>query len=366
MRAAYIDRLRIFIILLLIPYHAARMFDSPDFYLTLPSRPLSWEPFTRIFDFFGMPVLFVAGGFACARSLARRGATGVIVERARRLLIPLLFGLVLLIPPVSMIASAAHGGALSLERFLEIGDLSGFDGRFTPAHLWFLIFLFFYCAAAAPLSRATSRVATALGKPPPWLVFWGGLAAAALAELLGGVIGFSYPSPSYFLVFFLYGHLLGAEQGRLPTPYQLSPGALALALVTTPLWLWARLYSLEHGSAMAALPPVLAPLFAIDNALVGWPWTILLLGLFERFANGPPGKLDGWRDWAMVAYLGHMTALVAIAAALPAANEPPLLRWAAISGLSFAALWLLYAAVRRVAALRFFFGLKSINAQLET
>ena len=40
------------------------------------------------------------------------------------------------------------------EHFTHLTDLSGYDGAFTPGHLWFILFLFLISLAALPVLQA--------------------------------------------------------------------------------------------------------------------------------------------------------------------------------------------------------------------
>src|ERR671910_933097 len=113
-----LDALRVLAVLLLIPFHSARVFDSFDpFYVKNPetSAGLSW------------------------------------------VVVPFLFGLLLIVPPQGFLASRFRGGSQeSVLSFLGDywtveGDLSGYTGSFTPAHLWFIGFLFIFSLVALPL-----------------------------------------------------------------------------------------------------------------------------------------------------------------------------------------------------------------------
>ena len=48
---------------------------------------------------FGMPLLFLIAGMAIWYSLSKRTASEFVVERVKRLFIPLIFGVVVIVPP---------------------------------------------------------------------------------------------------------------------------------------------------------------------------------------------------------------------------------------------------------------------------
>ena len=137
-----LDALRVLAVLLLVPFHSARVFDVFDpFYVKNPetSSGLSWAV-VAFLNPWHMPLLFVLAVAATWLALGQRGAAGYVRERTRRLLVPLLFGLLVVVPPQGFLASRFRGEEVSVASFLGDywtveGDLSGHTGSFTPAHL---------------------------------------------------------------------------------------------------------------------------------------------------------------------------------------------------------------------------------------
>ena len=95
MRKHYIDNLRSLAILILIPYHAAMAWNSwgePNYMMfgsnvVLSSIIVAFSPFL-------MPLLFLLAGMSTRFALKKRTAGQYVLERFKRLIIPLLFGTV--------------------------------------------------------------------------------------------------------------------------------------------------------------------------------------------------------------------------------------------------------------------------------
>ena len=101
-----IDRLRILAVLLLFPFHAALVFnENSDWYVKNGRKSpfLSWVV-VDFLDPWYMPLLFVLAGIATAYAFAHRPAGAYARERTRRLLVPLLFGIVVMVPPQPFLA----------------------------------------------------------------------------------------------------------------------------------------------------------------------------------------------------------------------------------------------------------------------
>ena len=154
-----LDWLRVLVIGLLIPFHTAIMFDvGADFYVknAEPSRFLTEA--ANAIGVSGMPLLFFVAGAAAWFALRKYGSRRFLEERAARLLLPLIVSLLTIIPLMGYFGRRFHSGITG--SFWDYypsyfssgpGDLTGFDGRLSPGHLWFILFLFVLTTAALPL-----------------------------------------------------------------------------------------------------------------------------------------------------------------------------------------------------------------------
>ncbi|MEH7119450.1 acyltransferase family protein, partial [Neobacillus vireti] len=154
-----IDWLRNLGILLLFPFHSARVFDYWDpFYVK--SNELSWELswFIASTSYWFMPLLFWLAGSSTWYALQYRSNQQYLKDRVSRLLVPFIFGLFFIVPPQGYLSLWQHNGdspgnyfTFLKNYFLDFSDLSGYFGTFTPAHLWFILYLFVFSLLALPL-----------------------------------------------------------------------------------------------------------------------------------------------------------------------------------------------------------------------
>ena len=106
-----LDWLRVFAVLLLLPFHSARVFDPFEaFYVhsVATSEPLFWSVIAFI-SLWQMQLLFVLAGAASWFAFGRRNAHEYRAERVKRLLVPLLFGLVVIVPIQSYLVGQRGG-----------------------------------------------------------------------------------------------------------------------------------------------------------------------------------------------------------------------------------------------------------------
>ena len=158
MRKNYIDNLRTFSILLLFPFHTAMIYNNwNELFYVNGTREYIPSLFNVIVYPWWMTLLFTMAGISSFYALQNKSVKKYVLERIKKLLIPLLVGLVVLIPPQSYIADVFHNGYSGniFQHFLifctKITDFTGADGGFTPGHLWFVLYLFIVSIIMIPL-----------------------------------------------------------------------------------------------------------------------------------------------------------------------------------------------------------------------
>ena len=207
-RKHFVDNLRAFTVLFLFPLHISMIYNNwgEQFYVSgaglLPS-----SLFVHISSVWMMPLLFAIAGISSRYALEKRNAHEYIKERFGKLLVPLAFGLLLVIPIQSYLAGLFHNGhANYFDFFTRVTDLYGSDGSFTPAHLWFILFLFIYSIVFLPvmLSYKNRVNQEFLGKTPILVLILLGLIpvfAHPLLDIGGKSLG---EYASYFLLGFFF------------------------------------------------------------------------------------------------------------------------------------------------------------------
>jgi len=94
-----LDALRAFAMLLGIVFHVALAFGEPvGWFFRDSQRSEGWRIFTDASHAFRMPLFFVVSGFFTAMLWVKRGALALLWHRFKRIFLPLLIGLVTIIP----------------------------------------------------------------------------------------------------------------------------------------------------------------------------------------------------------------------------------------------------------------------------
>jgi glucans biosynthesis protein C len=316
-RRADLDGLRVAAILLLHLFHVGMMFNGWGWHLKNPEPLHALEPPMELLHYVRMPLLMVVAGAATAFALERRGAGAFFVDRVKRLLGPVIFGMLVIVPPqiyLERLASGAFTGSY-LDFYPQVFSFVPYPrGAFSWHHLWFVVYLFVYSVVLLPV---LARLRSPLRLPPAMIC----LAFVPLAAI--HVWLRAYPETHaliddprtllYYGVLFFYGHLLGrspeawAWLARARTkltcafavicavmlppnewPFPLEHvGAFAFvwfailtALAWAPSWFPRRTPRLQHAQGLAY------PFYILHQTvilLVGWGALKVPMGAWPRF-----------------------------------------------------------------------------------
>jgi glucan biosynthesis protein C len=139
-RRYFIDWIRVIAIALLLLYHVAVGFQPWGMLIGFITNPKSWQslwiPMTML-NVWRIPLLFFVSGMGVCLAVQNRNWKQLIVERARRILLPFVFGMICIVP--------IH--VLIMQSYYHI-DLSYSPGQ---GHLWFLGNIFSYVVILSPL-----------------------------------------------------------------------------------------------------------------------------------------------------------------------------------------------------------------------
>ena len=371
-RQFHLDWLRIIAFGLLVAYHVGMYYVTWDWHIKSPYASSAIEPWMRLVSPWRMDLLFVVSGAATAFMLRRNGADASLLrERASRLLWPLVFGVLVIVPPqayIEVVQRHAYAGSVVDFMRLYVGAYQGFcrDGGAclilpTWNHLWYLPYLFVYTALLwlalrrwpALLERG-ARVAVAVLDGARMLVV-----PILLLALTRALLRARFPAThalvddwflhSQYLAAFVFGAVLARTPAVAVRMESMRWIALMLALAA-----WAL-----------AVSDVLreVPLADIARPLVHgtqqWCAIVAALGFARRHLNIDNAVRRWLTDAVFPVYILHQTLTILLAHALRGAQlgpgvEAPLLLIGTFA-LSFAG----YEAVRRVRILRPVFGLRA-------
>ncbi len=154
MRRYDLDWLRVFVFGLLIFYHVGMFFVPWDFHIK-NNVIYEWITWPMLFlNQWRLPILFVISGMGTWYALGKRSGWLFSWERIKRLLLPLVFGMLFIIPPQVYIERLAKGQFVG--GYFDFWPTLAFEGVYPTGnlswhHLWFLPYLLAYSLLLAPL-----------------------------------------------------------------------------------------------------------------------------------------------------------------------------------------------------------------------
>jgi len=364
-----IDWLRTVAVLLLVPYHTARLFDTWDpFYVKnqqLSDGLSHW--LIPLGTAVGMQLLFLLSGSATWLALGVRRARRYAGERFLRLLVPFVFGLLVLVPPQTYLGLRSHSNyneafLAYYPQFFEFhpDDFEGYtQGGLTPAHLWFILFLFLFALVSLPLflslrRPAGQRVTGALGSvfARPGMLLLLAVPFIVLERLLD-----RYEDPllmfTYFLAFFWVGYLLMTDRRFDYAIDQHKRTALLLGPV-----LWIVLRAIPGAAQPEWLVDALASVY--NRGFFTWFTIIAILGYGKKYLTRPNRFLGYFGEAAYPFYIIHQTVLVAVGFLIVQWQIGIAGKYLTVALATYVGTTLAYELlVRRLTISRFFFGLKA-------
>lgn len=348
-RKHYLDNLRNIIILFLFPVHTFMIWNDfgQKFYVWDGANKLISTLIVVINPWF-MPILFVIAGISMRLSLNKRTQKDFVIQRVYKLLIPFLAGLVLIIPIQTFFTRKFYyeysGSYLDnlLYFFSHVTDFTGYDGAFTPAHLWFLLFLFLISLIALIVIKLFpyEKYKIAICKFPFWgivslfLIVWG-------MYYLGNLGGFSLGKD---LILYLLGY------------YFLSNDEVMQKLDKYRMVIWSLQTILTIGMGILYYNYSFYDEWYVS--FMGWISILGILVAGKRYLNKNTKCAAFFNKASFPIYILHQSILVIIAYYVIKVNINILLKIMIIMAGSFIASTTLYLLIRKIPYLRKILGMK--------
>jgi glucans biosynthesis protein C len=152
-RQYYLDWIRVLAFGILIFYHSGMFFVPWEFHFK-NNEIIDWLKYPMLFfNQWRLSLLFFISGVGISFALKSRTGRQFIRERNKRLLIPLLFGMLVIIPPQVYVERVInHQFVGSYLDFLSAFRFKAYPrGDLSWHHLWFVIYLWVYSAVGLPI-----------------------------------------------------------------------------------------------------------------------------------------------------------------------------------------------------------------------
>jgi hypothetical protein len=341
-----IDWIRIIAIALLLVYHIALIFQpwgkQIGFIQSEKTSQAIWIPMS-VFNIWRIPLLFFVSGMGVCFALRRRDWKELLLDRAKRILLPLVFGSFFIVPIHAFIYQQFYG-----EEIVYSPNVG---------HLWFLLNICIYVTQIIGLAfldknydyKFFNFLRGALGKPYFVYLF-----------IIPFIIEVELANPDYFSSY--VGNSHGFLIGMLAFP----SGFLFVALGNA---FWNAVEKIKTTSLVVAIVLYFIRLFYFElngphflTSIESMNWIFAILGFGYKYFNKPSKILSYLSQSAYPVYILHMVFLFGASYLILPLNLTLELGFTLIFLLTFIGCYVTYELlVKRIGFIRPLFGLKGKN-----
>ncbi|WP_420150248.1 acyltransferase family protein [Spirosoma sp.] len=325
-----LDWLRIIAILILVFYHTGMIYVSWGFHIKSAEHSQPMEEVMRWLHRWRMPLLFFISGAGTFFALRRRSYGSYAGERVRRLFIPLVFGMFVIVPPqiyAEWLFRGRFSGSYG-EFYPEVFNFQpyqdgGTGGAFSWHHLWFITYLFLYSLISIPVfrwlegksgQRFMDRISRLIARPG------GALWLVGLLLLNDVALGGFFPNEThalvndwaYFmknLILFWLGYVLISRRDFWQTITDQRRYFLVATLVCTViLYSFRRFVSAETFDNSR----LLITLFSFNGLGLTWFSVLTTIAYGYRYLNRNHRFLPHLNEAVYPFYILHQTVIILI------------------------------------------------------
>jgi len=375
-RLYFLDWVRILAFFVLIAYHVGMYYVSWDWHVKSPHAGTGPEPFMLLSSPWRLGLLFFVAGVASHFLLQKMAPGPFVRRRSLRLLLPLLFGMLVIVPPqpyLEVVEKLGYADGFAAFMRLYLAGYGGFcqDGCLllpTWNHLWFVAYLWVYTLVLAALVAllGEDRIAAMARRTAALLDGWKLIALPALfLALMRILLADHFPSThdlvndwfnhATYLPLFLLGALLARSRPSWVRMDSMRWIALGIALAG-----WAAVvawYAAPHDDYSAQAMDLLRPAMRCVYALCAWGAIVAACGFAHRYLDRDGPARRYLTEAVFPVYIAHQTLIVVLAHSFKPLGLAPGVEAVLLIVLTASGSFALYEAVRRLRWARPLFGL---------
>jgi surface polysaccharide O-acyltransferase-like enzyme len=370
-----LDWLRVIAIFILLFFHTGMWFNTWGWHVKNSETTVSFQYWMVWSHFFRMPLLLFISGAGTFLALGKRTPGQYAGERFRRLFIPLVFGMLVVVPP-----------QIYFERIDQFNGYWDFyktvfefkpypeGGSLSWHHLWFILYLFLYSLIALPLliflhgkKSASFKEWLAQRLQTPWTLWLWPMVLLVVSQV---ALRPFFPEEThglkddwaFFTLYFLF-FVFGMVAYATPTIWD-AIGRNRKSLFIGMLATLAPFYTCYfHFRDLITLPvsdETVEMIFDVTATFVSWFTVITIIAWGQHYLNRPHPWLARINEGLYPFYILHQTVIIAIGFYICQLPWSIAAKYWTIAFLTLAFCTLFYLAlIRPFNAMRFLFGMKA-------
>ena len=337
-RCYELDWLRVIAVLVFVIFHSSEIFNKGWFHIKNDETSFIFDSLSSFIYIWHMPLFFLVAGASTWFALENRTGKEYVKERIYRLLFPLIFGILLLIPPQSYyenVQKMNYSGTF-LEFYPHFFEGIYPKGNLHWAHLWFFFYLFvislvslklFLKLKAEGCKKYILSFAKRFSKGHNIFVLAVPLAVIeiSLRWLFSGFQTFvsDWANVFHYLLLFIYGFLLYSDhrfKGALSKNMKMSVSmAISLSIgyiiiVQLAESAFSGFMANPTSSYLLKHPETVLYyiLMLVFKTVAEWFWLIAFLGYSQKYLSGKMKVIRYPSGIAYPFYFFHQTVLITI------------------------------------------------------
>lgn len=382
-RQSYLDWLRILAIFGVLVYHSAMPFVSEDaWHINNETTSNLLMEFNFWLSRFRMHLLFFISGAISIFIIRKNSTLSFIKLRTQRLLIPVVAGILLIVPPQIYFERLSQGFQGNfLDFYPSVLEFIPYPaGNTSWHHLWFIVYLVLYNILLAPFFKWSTS--------PKGKIFAEKLHFFAEGQrvfllIIPSVIWYSftvihYPQTHdvihdnsyfiYWLLFLLTGYLCMWQPALMDSLERNRRSSLAIAfllMVGINSLRWNGFEWLDFVQDWKNNP--WTPLYVAKDPLNSWFWVFAIVGYGKRYLNKTHASLPYLNEAVYPFYILHQTIIIVIGYYVIQTSDTIGMKFLFITILSLVvSLGIYHLFIRPFNFLRLIFGLKPLNQPKKT
>jgi peptidoglycan/LPS O-acetylase OafA/YrhL len=380
-----LDWIRVIVFWILILFHIAVAFVPFGVYAYENNQTGGFlmELFLGFVHQWRLPALFIISGMGTCFALRRRTGKQFVLERTKRLLIPLFFGMNFVIIFAGYYAALHFGKVNSISDFIfgwwsHLGEIQ---------HLWFLVNLFVYSMLCAPLfiylrnkpdGFIPNTVKRIIGIPKGMGLLFLLPIPLIIVELLikpwaYGVVGLGYELP-WYLLFFLMGYLCIMSKDlywkALKEVRYLSLGlGIMCSVLLFMLMSLADIIAPGYGNLLLnggwllvgdTFWGILTFPASLLHTLNAWFWCIAIFSWGAKYLNKPSTRLAYLNQGVYPFYIVHLPIILITLYYVKDWEIFWPVKFLLITVVTFVGCWIIFEIMKRNKVTRMLFGIKHL------
>lgn len=373
-RSYELDWLRVIAIIILFFYHTGMMFVSWDWHISNKENSKTFETIMVWLHQWRMPLLLFISGVGTHFALGRRSAANYAKERSSRLLIPLIFGMFIIVPPQIYYEKIAQYSSY-LDFYPTVFQFIPYPkGSFSWHHLWFILYLFIYSLIALPIFLLLRKPSATkflelcfrLSNRNGGLLLW--VIPIILSQFL---LRPFFPREThdlindwayftFYFLFFFFGYIFFSHTSLWQLLKTQRKVNLAMSILT--LIIFYLIYFIPYKLAVKVDYP-----WEIIKVIIAWFWVVTFIGYGQMYLNFNSKLLKYSNEVAYPFYILHQTIIIAIGYYVIQWQAHILIKYSVVLLSTFLACFVAYEfLIKRISFLRLVFGLKTLAKTQET